>query len=86
MKKIIIAFKSRNNLQLFARLMRSNSIPTEIINTPRSVSISCGLSARTDYRFFNMVVNLLHRANLEGFLGIYSIEKQGLSEHTQKMY
>ena len=86
MKYIVISFKSRNNLQLFAKLMRSNSIPAEIINTPRSISISCGLSARTEFRFYKAVVNLLFKSNLNGFLGIYLVEKQGLKELTQKLY
>lgn len=86
MKTIIVAFKSRNNLQLFAKIMRTHSIPIEIISTPRSVSISCGLSVKTDYRYLNTIINLLHVSNLDGFLGIYLIERQGLRQQTQKLY
>ena len=86
MKSIIIAFKSRNNLQLFAKTMRSHSIPTEVISTPRSVSISCGLSAKTDYRYLNTILNLLQTSNLNGFLGIYLLQSQGLHQHIQKLY
>ena len=86
MKKIVIAFKSRNTLQLFAKIMKAHSIPTEIINTPRSISISCGLSARTDFRFYNSIIILLQNAKLEGFLGLYLLERQGLREQTQRLY
>ena len=86
MKNLIISFKSRNNVQLFAKILKSYSIPSEITNTPRSISISCGLSVKTNYNYFPTVLKLIQSSNLNGFLGIYLLETIGLKETTKRLY
>ena len=86
MKYIIVSYKSRNNLISFAKLANRNGIPTQIINTPRSVAISCGLSIKTDYKYFSKIVNFVHSSNLSGFLGIYLVNKTNSFEQIDKLY
>lgn len=86
MKFVIISFKSRNNVQMFAKIMRSYSIPAEIISTPRSISISCGLSVKTSYNYLSTTYKLLQSSNLENCLGIFILEKHGIKETTQRIY
>ena len=85
MKYIIIAFKSRNNLMSFAKLLRINGMIANIINTPRTTSINCGLSVKTDYRNLNNVTKLLNQSNIDGFLGVYLVIRNGMQEQTQRL-
>ena len=86
MKYIIIAFKSRNNLLSFAKLLRINGMIVNIINTPRSTSISCGLSIKTDYRNLNNVTRILNQSKVDGFLGVYMVTRNGMHEQTQHIF
>ena len=86
MKALIISFKSRNSVQLFAKILKTHSIPAEITNTPRSISVSCGLSVKTSYSFLPIVFKLVQSSNLAGFIGIYLLEKYGLREKTERIY
>lgn len=86
MKYIIIAFKSRNNLLSFAKVLRINGMIVNIINTPRSTSISCGLSIKTDYRNLNNVTRILNQSKVDGFLGVYMVTRNGMHEQTQHIF
>lgn len=85
MKYLIIAFKSRNNLQSFARNLRLYGISVSIVNTPRSVSVSCGLSARVEYRYLNTIKIALSKTDLSSFLGVYAITRNGVYEQVEKI-
>lgn len=86
MKYLIIAFKSRYNLQNFVKTLRLTGITATIVNTPHSISISCGLSARIDYRYLSSVINLLNNTNTESLIGIYAITRSGTYEQVEKVY
>ena len=85
MKYLIIAFKSRINLQNFVKTLRLVGISATIINTPRSISVSCGLSARTEYRYLNSVITLL-QSNAETLIGVYAVTRNGVYEQVEKVY
>ena len=86
MKYIIIAFKSRNNVMSFLKLLRINGIVANVINTPRTTSISCGLSIKTDYRNLNNVSRILSQTTIDGFLGVYLVTRNGMHEQTQRLF
>ena len=86
MKYLIIAFKSRNNLQSFARTLRLYGINVSIVNTPRSVSVSCGLSARVEYRYLNTIKTALSQIDLSSFIGIYAVTRNGVYEQVEKIF
>lgn len=71
MKHLIISFNSRNSLYAFAKILRSNNISVSIINTPRSIAISCGLSIKTNFIHLNLISNLIKQVNISGFIGIF---------------
>ena len=85
MKYLIVAFKSRTNLQNFVKSLRLVGISASIVNTPRSISVSCGLSARVDYRYLNTILNLLTQYN-ETLIGVYAITRNGIYEQVEKVY
>lgn len=85
MKYLIIAFKSRNELQSFARTLRLYGITVSIVNTPRSVSVSCGLSARAEYRYLNAIKSAMSQTSFGSLLGIYLITRNGVYEQAEKI-
>ena len=86
MKYLIISFNSRNSVMTFAKLARKNGLYTSIINTPRSVSVSCGLSVRTEFQNLQSIISLLKKSNLSGLIGVYSITRKGQYEEMEKFY
>ena len=86
MKYLIISFNSRNSVITFAKLARKNGLYTSIINTPRSVSVSCGLSVRTEFQNLQSIISLLKKSNLSGLIGVYSITRKGQYEEIEKFY
>ena len=73
-KHLIIAFKSRNELYSFARILRSNNVFLHIINSPKSVASSCTLSIKADFRFLNTINQLLLQHQPSSFMGLYSAQ------------
>ncbi len=86
MKYLIISFNSRNSVMTFAKLARKNGLYTNIINTPRSVSVSCGLSIRTEFRNLQFIISLLQKSNLPGLIGVFSVIRKGQYEEVEKFY
>ena len=73
MNHLLISFKSRNSIFAFNRILKQFGITSEIINTPKQVSISCGLSLKIKKEHFSVVVRVLNQSKLPGFLGVFSI-------------
>ncbi len=86
MKYLLVAFKSRNSLLAFTKNLRLNGIAVEVVNTPRAISISCGLSAKLNLTYTNFVINLLSHNVYENFVGVYLVARVGLKEQISKIY
>ena len=86
MKYLIISFKNRNSLMAFNKILTNRGIATSVINTPRSIAISCGLSLKTDKRNLNLIINLVHYANINGFIGIYLYDRTNGYEQIRQIY
>ena len=71
MKHLIISYKSRNSVYTLSKILRQNGINVEIINTPRNIAISCGLSIRTDFKYFAITSNIVKTIKLNDFVGIF---------------
>jgi len=74
MKNLIIAFKSRNELYSFARILKSSNVIFTIINSPKTIASSCTLSIKADFKFLNIINQLLLRYQPRSFIGLYSIQ------------
>ena len=46
MNDIIVVFRSRSAALSFASALRSHGVSGRVVNTPRALSASCGLSVR----------------------------------------
>lgn len=85
MKYIIISFNSRTNLMSFAKILRNSQIPMNIINTPHKISSSCSLSIKADILFQPKILTLLSFSNVEGLLGVYSVQELGIYNQITKI-
>lgn len=86
MKYLLVAFRSRNSLLAFIKNLRLNGVAVEIVNTPRSISVSCGLSAKLSPTYTNYIINLLSRNSFDNFVGIYLVTRIGLKEQVSKIF
>ena len=51
MKKIIAVFNNRNQALQFASILKRIGVRTKTINTPRDLSVSCGISVVFENKF-----------------------------------
>ena len=86
MKHIIISFKSRNSLFSFVKVARGHGLNLKIVNTPRIVSVSCGLSAKTDFNNYHTIINILSMNRFADLLGVFLFQTIGTSEQVQRLY
>ena len=82
---IFIAFKSRNNLMSFYHILKSY-ITASIVNTPRSISTSCGLSIKIERRHLRLVLELIQKTHVNNLLGVYSITHNNTYNQLEKLY
>ena len=80
MNYMIIVFRARSHTINFANLLRSYKVDCEIVNTPRKVNVSCGISVRFSPHDLVVVNQIISRRNFDTFGGIYQIIGIGESQ------
>ncbi len=70
----------------FSKILSTRRIPNNIINTPKSIGSTCALSIKTDIQYYNQILSLLNLLKIEDFLGLYMIERIGITEQTRRLY
>lgn len=71
MNYLLIVFASRRDAVSFAEKLQYNNAPFEIINTPRRLSLSCGISVKTSERSVNTVRRILNSYRFSSYSGMY---------------
>lgn len=73
MNYILAVFRSRASTLNFANLLRANSIPASIINTPQSISHACGISVKFFAEYFENVKKIASRMQIFAYFdGFYT--------------
>ena len=80
MNYMIIVFRARSHTINFANLLKSYKVACDIINTPRKVNVSCGISIRFSPHDLAVVEQIISRRNFDTFGGIYQIIGLGESQ------
>ena len=83
---LLIVFQSRNSLYSFAKFLKSSGMNINIINTPNSISTSCTLSIKTDFKNLNRILSMINGKKVSGMIGIYSISKNLGYERVERLY
>ena len=84
MKFALIAFKSKNELLLFSKILKANGVSHNITNTPRSISVSCGLSIKLDFHQLQYISSFIN-SKRNSIMGVYMIERNNFNERIQKI-
>lgn len=67
----LAVFRARTQTIIFANLMRSYGANVSIVNTPRRLSISCGISVRFEKKYLEKARLVLSRRQFDTFAGIF---------------
>ena len=73
----IAAFRSRQQVTRFDAALRRNGIRSQVISTPRDVSIGCGLCVRFDLRDAPAVQQVYRQTRPGNLIGFYRVERTG---------
>ena len=69
----IAAFRSRQQVMRFDSALRKAGIHSEIVSTPRDVSIGCGLSVAFDLRDTAAVLDVYRHSHPGNLIGFYEV-------------
>ena len=69
----IAAFRSRQQVMRFDSALRKAGIHSEIVSTPREVSVGCGLSVAFDLRDTAAVLDAYRRSRPGNLIGFYEV-------------
>lgn len=83
MQYVISVFSSRRDaIAMYDYLLRRR-LPTAIINTPRELSVSCGISVQSPVAHRQMVMAAARA--FDTYLGSYLITRQGLRQTIDRL-
>ena len=73
----VAAFRSRQQVLRFEATLRQWGIPTQVVTTPRDISMGCGLSVRFPMERLGEVRRTVLAANPGNLIGLYRAEYDG---------
>ena len=68
----IAVFRARTQTMAFANILQSYGAPVMIINTPRNLNVSCGISAKFPANFKHIADSVISRRTFDTFAGFFS--------------
>lgn len=71
---LLAVFRSKTETLNFASVLRSYKIPCFVVNTPRNINVSCGISVKFYENDKEMVNYILSRRGFNTFAGIYELK------------
>lgn len=86
MKYTVVVFSSRSETIGFYKVIKNSGLFCSVINTPRVLSASCGVSTKIDSRLIQSSIQIIHKLNLRTFKGIYEITLQNQKELATRIY
>jgi len=73
----VAAFRSRQQVLRFETVLRQHGVPTQVVTTPRDISMGCGLSVRFPMDRLSEVRRALMASNPGNLIGLYRAEYDG---------
>ena len=71
MNYIIVVFKARTETLSFASILRGYNVPFQIINTPRNLNLSCGISVKMPAVKRDLAQYIIKQKSFQSFAGIF---------------
>ena len=69
---MLAVFRSRTETLNFASLLRSYGANATVVNTPRKINVSCGISVKFGQGDLNIAKLIISRRNFNTFAGFYN--------------
>ena len=73
------AFRSRQQVMRFDSALRRAGVRSQVISTPRDVSIGCGLSVRFELKDTKAVLDAYRQSRPGNLIGFYQVTRTGNS-------
>ncbi len=73
------AFRSRQQVMRFDSALRRAGVRSQVISTPRDVSIGCGLSVRFELKDTKAVLDAYRQSRPGNLIGFYQVTRSGNS-------
>lgn len=70
---LLAVFRSRTETLNFASLLRSYGVRCQVINTPRRINVSCGISVSFSARDESFAKQIIARRKFDTFAGLYAL-------------
>ena len=86
MKYLIVMFTSRTETMRFYNLIKQYNGFCSIVNTPHSLSRSCGISVKIAYTLIFLSKKIISNNNFSSFKGIFEINLSNSQDLPQKIY
>jgi hypothetical protein len=71
--KVVGVFGNRNQTMQFASILKRMGIRNQTIDTPRELSVSCGISVIFNYDDLDRVRYILNKVRLSSFIGFFKV-------------
>lgn len=71
MSYYLVVFRSRSETMKFVNILNSYGVFVSVVNTPRQLSVSCGISAKIQTASLNLAKDILRRRQFYTFAGIF---------------
>ena len=69
---VLAVFRSRTETLNFASILRSYGVSCGIINTPRRLNVSCGISVQFNNSNIEIAKSIISRRGFSSFAGFYN--------------
>ena len=70
---VLAVFRSRTETLNFASYLRSYNVKCMVVNTPRNINVSCGISVKFSSAELPIARNIIARRSFSTFAGFYNI-------------
>ncbi len=71
MSYYLIVFRARSETMKFSSIISSYGVPTNIVNTPRQISVACGISVKIPEKALSLAQDILKRRQFYTCAGVY---------------
>ena len=86
MKYLVVMFTSRNDTINFYNILKKHNGFCSIINTPHSLSHSCGISIKISNNLLTISTQIVKNNNFYSFKGIFEIDISNPNNVPKKIY
>lgn len=64
---MLAVFSNRTDTMMLYKILQSNKIPSQVINTPNKAKFSCSISVKFPNQYYSIVARAIKKYNLSSF-------------------